>query len=62
MLDVINGISTNMSKNQYTGLIYLDLKKRLTPYYSTCCNKNLNIMAYMETRSTYSSYFLFDWT
>ena len=27
MLDVINGISTNMSKNQYTGLICLDLKK-----------------------------------
>ena len=27
MLDVIDGISTNMSENQYTGLIYLDLKK-----------------------------------
>ena len=27
MLDVINGKSTNMSKNQYTGLIFLDLKK-----------------------------------
>ena len=27
VLDVINGISTNMSKNQYTGLICLDLKK-----------------------------------
>ena len=27
MLDVINGINTNMSKNQFTGLICLDLKK-----------------------------------
>ena len=27
MLDVINGISTNMSKNLYTGLIFLDLEK-----------------------------------
>ena len=27
MLDVLNGISTNISKNQYTGLIFVDLKK-----------------------------------
>ena len=27
MLDVINGISSNMNKTQYTGLIFLDLKK-----------------------------------
>ena len=26
MLDVMNGISTNMTKNQHTGLIFLDLK------------------------------------
>ena len=29
MLDVINGISTNMRKNKYSGLIVLDLKKSL---------------------------------
>ena len=27
MFDVIDGISTNMSKNQYSGLIFLDWKK-----------------------------------
>ena len=27
MLDVINRINTNISKNQYTGLVFLDLKK-----------------------------------
>ena len=27
MLDVVNGISTDTSKNQYTGLIFFDSKK-----------------------------------